>query len=254
MSTRRHITALMFFCLMPLSAMAQEITVAAAANLQFTLEEIKTTFEKETGVKVKTILGSSGKLTAQIENGAPFDVFMSADMDYPERLYSDGVTFGEPKIYAYGHLVLWTLKGVDLSKGVAGLSDASIKKIAIAASKVAPYGHQAVNTMKYNHLYPGISSKLVYGESISQVNQFITTEAADVGFTAKSVVLAPNMKDKGKWIEVDPQSYESIAQGAVILKYAQKQHAKSAQKFYDFLFSSPAREIFKKYGYTPGNE
>ena len=247
---RKYFITLMLVCLLPLSAMAEQITVAGAANVQFTLDELKAEFTKETGIDVKTVIGSSGKLTAQIENGAPFDVFMSADMDYPKRLYTDGVTLAEPKIYAYGYLVLWTLKDVDLSKGVAGLSDSSIKKIAIASPKVAPYGRQAVNAMKHNGLYPSISSKLVYGESISQVNQFITTQAADIGFTAKSVVLAPNMKDKGKWVDVGSQSYDPIAQSVVILRYASKNHSAEAQKFYDFLFSAPAQDIFKKYGYA----
>lgn len=246
---RKCLIALMMVCLLPLSAHAEQVIVAAAANVQFTLEELKAEFTKETGIDVKAIIGSSGKLTSQIENGAPFDVFMSADMDYPKRLNSDGITIGEPKIYAYGYLVLWTLKDIDLSKGMAGLSDESIRKIAIASPKLAPYGRQAVNAMKYNHLYPSITSKLVYGESISQVNQFITTKAVDVGLTAKSVMLAPHMKDKGKWVEVDTQSYEPIAQGAVILKHSQKQHATSAKKFYDFLFSSQAQDIYKKYGY-----
>lgn len=103
--------------------------------------------------------------------------------------------------------------------------------------------------MKHYHLYPGIASKLVYGESIAQTNQFITTGAADIGFTAKSVVLAPNMKDKGKWIEVDSEAYKPIAQGVVVLKYAQQNHSKEALEFYNFIFSAPAQEIFKKYGY-----
>ena len=230
-------------------AMAEEITVAAAANLQFTLEEIKTAFEQKTGDHIKIIIGSSGKLTAQIENGAPFDIFMSADMDYPKRLYQDGVTVTEPKIYAYGVLVLWTFNNIDLSQGVAGLADAQVKKIAIASPQTAPYGRQAVNAMKYFHLYPSIESKLVYGENIAQVNQFVTTKAADVGLSAKSVVLADHMKGQGEWIDVDPQAYQPIAQGIVILKYAEKEHLKSAQEFFDFLFSDQSQRIFEKYGY-----
>jgi len=246
---RKYFIASMFLYLLPISAMAGQITVAAAANVQFTLDELKSEFTKETGIDVKTVIGSSGKLTSQIENGAPFDVFMSADMDYPKRLSADGMTLEGPKIYAYGYLVLWTFKDLDLSKGVAGLSDTSIRKIAIASPRAAPYGRQAINAMKYNHLYPGIVSKLVYGESISQANQFITTGAVDIGFTAKSVVLAPHMKDKGKWIEVDPRIYEPIAQGVIVLKYAEQNHSKEARAFYDFLFSAPAQEILKKYGY-----
>ncbi len=233
-----------------LSAGQAGITVAAAANVQFTLEELKAQFTKETGIEIKTVVGSSGKLTSQIENGAPFDVFMSADMDYPKRLKMNGVSAGEPKVYAYGHLVLWTLTGSDLSKGVAGLSNDLIKKIAIATPKAAPYGREAINAIKHHHLYPGVESKLVYGESISQVNQFVITQAADVGFTAKSIVLASHMRDKGTWVDVDPQSYEPIAQGVVMLKQASINNLTDAQKFYEFLFSTSAQEIFKKYGYS----
>jgi len=236
--------------ILPLSAFAEDLTVAAAANVQFTVEELKNVFEQETGLKVRTIIGSSGKLTTQIENGAPFDIFLSADMDYPETLYKEGLVYKEPKIYAYGTLVLWTLRNnVDVSKGIAILADPSIKKIAIANPKNAPYGRKAVDALKFSHLYQGVNKKLVYGESISQVNQFIVAQAADIGFTAKSIVLSSEMKDKGKWVEVDPQSYERIAQGAVMLKYAQRQHLAAAEKFYDFLFSDKAKDIFKKYGY-----
>src|SRR4051812_31868425 len=119
---KRYLIVLIFLCMMPLSARAEKlgqagITVAAAANVQFTLDELKAEFTKETGITVKSVIGSSGNLTSQIENGAPFDLFMSADVDYPKRLYKDGVTTGEPKIYAYGCLVLWSLKDADLSKG-----------------------------------------------------------------------------------------------------------------------------------------
>ena len=206
---------------MPLSAFASDITVAGAANVQFTLDDLKAEFTKETGIGVKTIIGSSGKLTSQIENGAPFDVFLSADMKYPAKIHKDGFSPDAPKVYAYGVLVLWTMKNFDLSKGVNVLNDPAIQKIAIADPQVAPYGREAVNALKFYRLYDQLQKELVLGESISQANQFITTGAADLGFTAKSVVVAPNMKDKGKWVEVDPQSYKPIAQGVVVLKYAQ---------------------------------
>jgi len=233
----------------PLTAFAGDITVAAAANVQFTLDDLKAEFTRETGIGVKAVIGSSGKLTSQIENGAPFDVFLSADMKYPAKVYKDGFSLQAPKVYGYGVLVLWTIKDLDLSKGISVLSDAAIGKIALADPQLAPYGREAVNALKFYKLYESLQKKLVMGESISQANQFITTGAADIGFTAKSIVLAPNMKDKGKWIEVDPQAYKPIAQGVIVLKYAQQDHLKEAAEFYDFLFSSPAQEIFKKYGY-----
>lgn len=230
-------------------ALAAELTVAVAANVQYTFEELKAAFEKETGTTVKSVVGSSGKFTAQIENGAPFDVFLSADMSYPQTLEKEGLTVNSPKIYAYGVLVLWTLNDVDLSKGIEAVADSTVKKIAIASPVTAPYGRQAVNALKHDNLYAQVHNKLVYGESIAQANQFITSKAADLGFTAKSVVLAPNMKGQGKWIEVDKDTYESIAQGVVVLKHAQKGNLEEAQKFFDFLFSPAAQEIFRKYGY-----
>jgi molybdate transport system substrate-binding protein len=246
---KTFIFVLAFLLTLPLVSFAGEITVAGAANVQFTLDDLKAEFTKETGIDVKTVIGSSGKLTAQIENGAPFDIFLSADMKYPATLYKEGFSLRSPKAYAYGVLVLWTMKDMDLSKGVDILTNSSIGKIALANPEVAPYGRQAVNALKFYKLYDQLQKKIVLGESISQANQFITTQAADIGFTAKSVVLADNMKDKGKWVEVDPQSYEPIAQGVIVLRYAQKDHAKEASEFYEFLFSAPAQEIFKKYGY-----
>ena len=246
---KKYFTVLLLSLLLPVLAMADQVTVAAAANLQYTLEDLKAQFTKETGINVKDVIGSSGNLTSQIENGAPFDVFLSADMKYPQAVYKDGFSLRPPKVYAYGVLVLWTMKDMDLSKGVKVLSGPDVKKIALADPQLAPYGRQSVNVMKFYHLYPFISSKLVYGQNISQTNQFIATGAADIGFTAKSVVLAPDMKDKGKWGELPPQAYKPIAQGAVVLKYGQKHHAIEARAFYDFLFSPSARKIFKKYGY-----
>lgn len=243
------ILTLVIICIFPALSLAQELTVAVAANVQFAFQEIESLFEKKTGIIVKAVVGSSGKLTAQIENGAPFDVFLSADMDYPQALYEKGLTLDQPRIYVYGTLVLWTMNGVDLSKGISVINDPSVKKIAIASPDTAPYGRQAINAVKHVQLYDQIENKLVYGESIAQVNQFITTGAADVGFTAKSVVLAPNMKDQGKWIEVDQNLYKPIAQSAVILKNAEKENRNTAQEFYEFLFSSDVKQIYKNYGY-----
>ncbi len=240
---------LAFVSALPLAAFAGDITVAGAANVQFTLEDLKAEFTGETGIGVKTVIGSSGKLTSQVENGAPFDVFLSADMKYPAKLYKDGFSSQAPKVYAYGTLVLWTMKDMDLSKGVSVLSDPGIQKIALANPELAPYGRQAVNALKFYKLYDQLQKELVLGESIAQANQFITTGAADIGFTAESVVLSPNMKGKGKWIEVDPQSYQPIAQGVVVLRYGDQNNSKEAQEFFNFLFSAPAQEIFKKYGY-----
>src|SRR3989338_11621501 len=233
---------------LPVASLAEELTVAVAANLQYTFTELKSAFEADSGIVIKEIIGSSGKFISQIENGAPFDLFLSADMDYPMTLYKKGLAYHAPEIYVYGTLVLWTLKDLDLSRGIEVLRDPSIQKIAIPIPKTAPYGWQAINALNHFKLYDEVSEKLVYGESIAQTNQFITTMASDIGFTAKSVVLAENMKDKGKWIEIETQAYDPIAPGVVILKHA-PDHLPAAQKFYDFLFSKQARDIYQKYGY-----
>ena len=228
---------------------AESLTVAVAANVQYPFEELKSIFETQTGITIQEIVGSSGKFASQIENGAPFDLFLSADMELPQVLYKKGLTYNEPKIYAYGTLVLWTRKDLDLSKGIEVLKSTAIQTIVLPNPQTAPYGRQAVNALKYYKLYDQIEKKLIFGESIAQVNQFITTQASDIGFTAKSSVLSPNMKNQGKWMEIDKSAYEPIAQGAVILKYAQQHCLPAAQKFFEFLFSKEAQDIYQEYGY-----
>lgn len=229
----------------------QKITVAIAANVQFVMNELKNEFQKETGITVDIVPGSSGKLNAQIKQGAPYDVFVSADMNYPQDLYASGFAVDSPKVYAQGALVLWTagsaLKPV---KDLKVLTNADAKKIAIANPETAPYGKAATEAMKYFNVYDAVKTKLVYGESISQASHFIATQSADIGFTAKSIVLSDEMKGKGIWVDVDKKSYSPILQGVVILKYGKDNHADAAKKFYDFLFSKKAKAWFVKFGYT----
>ncbi|HXA01277.1 MAG TPA: molybdate ABC transporter substrate-binding protein, partial [Cytophagaceae bacterium] len=179
-----------FFLLTGSKFQENKVTIAVAANAQYPMKEIEKQYEKETGKDIELIIGSSGKLTAQIREGAPFDIFLSADMEYPQTLYKEGLTLSEPKIYAYGSLVLWTLKDIDLlNMNVLLLPE--VKVIAIANPKVAPYGQAAIDVMNHYKLYDKAEPKLVYGESISQVNQYINSKTADIGFTAKSIVLSP---------------------------------------------------------------
>jgi len=229
---------------------AGEITVAVAANVQYAFEEIKDAFQSQTGIGIKEVIGSSGRLAVQIENGAPFDVFLSADTDYPNALNDKGLTYGDPKIYAYGALVLWAMNKIDLSNGLAILVDPSIDKIAVASPGTSPYGRQAVRAMEYEKIYGQVKHKLVYGESIAQVNQFIFSQAADIGLTSQSSVFAHSMKGQGTWIEADQNIYEPIAQGAVILKHAQQNSLPEAKQFLDFIFSKDGRAVFEKYGYV----
>lgn len=221
-----------------------KITVAVAANAQFALEEIKVLYEKETGLKVDLVKGASGKLTAQIREGAPFDVFVSADTVYPHTLNKEGLTAERPQIYAYGALVLWAIHG-PAPKDIHTLHDPLIRKVAIANSRLAPYGEAAVQALKYYKLYDKIESRLVYGESLSQVSQYVLSGAAQAAFTSRSIVVSAEMKGQGKWIEVDSKAYSPLAQSAVLLKSAPPE----AKKFYRYLFSPSCKSIWKKYGY-----
>lgn len=245
---KKFLLALILILSLPLVSFASEITVAAAANLSPLMDELVAEFENISKDKINVVTGSSGKLTAQIENGAPFDVFLSADTKYPNTLYHEGLTIRKPRVYAYGLLVLWSTRLKDLS-GMGILAEDVVKKIALANPSVAPYGRETVNALKYFKLYKLLQGKLVYGENISQTNDFVISGSADIGFTSKSTVLAPTLKEKGVWIEISPESYQPIAQAAVILNHARKSSIDAAQSFFNFLFTPEARKIFKKYGY-----
>lgn len=226
----------------------QNLTIAAAANTQYAMGEIKESFEQETGQPVTLIFGSSGKLTAQIVESAPYDIFISADMKYPQSLFEKGLALEAPGIYAKGALVLWTFDP-ELYPDLEVLRSEKVKKIAMANPQTAPYGVASEEVLRNAGLYEKLVSKLVFGESIAQTNQYLSTQAAEIGFTAKSVVLSKEMEGKGRWLDIDPGHYSAIEQGAVILKVSEQRNAALARQFYDFLFSEQAQEIFKKYGY-----
>lgn len=229
---------------------AQDLSVAAAANVRFALEEIEKAFEAKTKLKVEINYSSSGKLSTQITQGAPFDVFVSADEEYPQALQKAGMTANTPKVYAQGSLVLWTAQpGWELKSDGKILLNAKVKKIAVANAKTAPYGRAAIEWLKKKGLYASVENKLVYGESIAQTTQYIMAGACEVGLTAKSLALSEEMKGRGTWIEIDPKLYEPIRQAAVITTHGQKQHYTASRKFFDFLFSPEAKKIWKQYGY-----
>jgi molybdate transport system substrate-binding protein len=238
-----------FLAILPASAFADTLTVAVAANVQYTFDDLQTEFKRDTGHDLKPVFNSSGKFAAQIMSGAPFDVFLSADMEFPEKLYKEGFTAAAPKAYAYGVLVLWTMNDFDLKNWQSTLAGPAVKKIAIANPKTAPYGREAVSALNHLKLYEALRPKFVYGESIAQTNQYIHSKAADAGFTAKSVVASPEMQGQGTWIELPKDAYQPIAQGAVILRHGQQTKPKLAQQFYDFMYSAKARAILERHGY-----
>src|ERR1700693_6004904 len=190
--TRTLITllAIMFLCQL---CAAQTITVAAAADLQFAMQDVAAKFQKQTGKEVKLIYGSSGNFFQQLQNGAPFDMFFSANLDYAKKLEIAGLAEpGSYYEYARGKIVLWVPKdsALDLSSGLQALLTPSIKKIAVANPQHAPYGQAAVAAMQKAGIYDKVKDKFVLGENISQTASFIITGSADVGIVALSLDLS----------------------------------------------------------------
>ncbi len=227
-----------------------KVVVATAANVQFVIKELQKEFEKNSDTRLEIVVGSSGKLTAQIREGAPFDLFVSADTRYPQEIYDNGGGETAPKVYARGALVLWTSDSTSTPE-LQILANPDIKKIALANPETAPYGTAAVQVLEKAGIYELVKGKLVYGESIAQTTQYIATGAADVGFTALSIVLSPEMKNKGRYVKLDSATYAPIDQAAVLLKHSETSPKREkSQEFYDFLFSEKAKVIFRKYGYS----
>lgn len=237
--------------------MGQEITVAAAADLNFALKEIAQKYEGKSGTKVRLTFGSSGTFFTAIQNGAPYDVYFSADFDYPKQLEAAGLT--EPGTlyeYALGRLVLWAPKTsrLNVNDGMRLLTDASVRKIAIANPKHAPYGRAAEQAMKAAGVYEKAAPKLVLGENISQAAQFAQTGNADVGLIALALVIHPSNNaqggapgTEGKYWLVPPEMYTPIRQAAVVIKNSRQKDA--AKKFLEYVKSDEARAILKKFGF-----
>lgn len=228
--------------------LAGEIKVAVAANVSYAMPELKKEFAKHyPDIKVRETLSSSGKLTAQIKHGAPYEIFMSANMKYPNTLYKDALAITKPMIYAQGSLAYLSSKKLDFSKGIELVKD--LRKIAIANPKTAPYGKASVEAMKNAKIYKDIKEKLVYAESIAQTVTY-ALNATDIGFVAKSTLYSQKMKQykKGEnWSDVDSTLYTPINQGIVLLKKAKENS--EAKAFYDFMLSDSAKKILKEFGY-----
>ena len=230
--------------------MAGTIQIAVAANVSYAIDDLKKAFNKVSpDTKVQVVLGSSGKLTAQIKHGAPYQLFMSANMKYPEALYRDKIAVTEPVVYAQGTLAYLSNKPQKFSQGMAVLQEVNIKKIAIANPKTAPYGKATVEAMKNASVYEAIKNKFVFAESASQTVSYTVT-ATDIGFIAKSSLYSQKMKQYKKgihWAEVDPKLYTPIKQGIVILKKGALNSEVKA--FYDFILSQEAKKILIDFGY-----
>ena len=233
---------------MLLSLHATTLNIAVAANVSYAIKPIVSAFEsKHKDIKIQPVLGSSGKLTTQIMHNAPYTLFMSADLSYPQKLYKEGFALSAPRVYAKGKLVILSKKPRDFSKGLALLKEKKIRKIAVANPKTAPYGRATKDALSKVGLYKKLHKKFVFGESIGQTFIY-TMRATDIGIVAKSLLFSDKLKNLqvGKnYIEIDPTLYTPISQGVVLLKKADA----NTKLFYKFLFSKEAKEIFEHYGY-----
>jgi molybdate transport system substrate-binding protein len=229
-----------------------ELLVAAAADLNPALHDIALQFEKKTGTRIKLSFGASGALTQQIQNGAPFDLFFSADMDYPKHLIADGQA-DAPSLYQYslGKLVLWVPANSPLDverQGMAVLLDSSVRKIAIANPQHAPYGRAAVAALKHAGLYDRLSDRFVMGENVSQAAQFAESGNAQAGFVALAHAMSPAVKSLGKFWVVPADYYPPLEQGVVVL--SRSLHKKEAADFLQYLRTKDASEVLRQYGFT----
>ncbi len=234
------------------SATKREIRVAAAADLKFAFDELVADFqETHPEIAVTVTYGSSGNFFSQLSNGAPFDLFLSADVDYPRKLIEKGLAFKESEFqYAVGQIVVWVPNNspLDLEKlGIRAVVDPSVKKLAMANPKHAPYGRAAEAAMKTLGVFEQAQDRLVVGENISQTAQFVESGAADVGIIALSLAMAPALRDKGRYWIVPLDAYPRLLQGGVILSWAKDREATQALR--DFVMSKSGRGILKRYGF-----
>lgn len=231
------------------SIQAQKVNVAAAANLRYVLEEIKTAYLKcHPKSTVNLTFGSSGTLVQQISNGATFDIFLAADNEFPLKLKDKGLTVGPMKTYAFGKLALYSTT-LDVEKlGIAALKEASVKKIAVANPETAPYGERAVELLKSLGLYEMTKSKLVIAENISQAAQYAFTGNVEIGFVALSLALAPEMAGKGSCFVIPARMYKPVEQACILIKRPVLNT--EAVRFRTYVLSAATKSIWEKYGYT----
>lgn len=227
--------------------------VAAAADLSPALNDLNSEFKRRTGVEVRVTLGASGTLYSQIVNGAPFDIFLSADSGYPRSLAQQGYVRGEVKDYALGHIVLWFQRELvaHAKPGPELLESLQVRKVAIANPEHAPYGRAAVAALKSLHVYEQTQPKLVIGESVSQTAQFALSGSVQAAVLPLTTVKSPRMRDKGQFWPIPQQDYPSILQSAVLL--ASSTH-KAGPQYLDFLLSPEGQAILRRHGFSPAAE
>jgi len=231
------------------------VRVAAASDLNAAMADAIARFSATRPIDVGVSYGSSGVFYAQLLNGAPFDVFLSADAEYPRQLAARGLAPpGSDFVYAIGRLVVWVARGssIDVARdGLQALAAPSVAHVAIANPEHAPYGRAAVAALRWARLDEQLKPKLVFGESVAQALQFAEAGAADAAIVARALVSAPALKDRGRWADVPPEAYPRIEQRGVVLAKAADPQA--ARAFRDFIVSGDGRAILEQYGFIlPG--
>jgi molybdate transport system substrate-binding protein len=244
----RKLSGLILLIFISSAVPAQDkILVAAASDLRFALDSVISQFNLTHDGTVDVTYGSSGKLSEQIMNGGPFDLFFSADILYPQALKKSGQAASEIYQYGKGRIVVWSKKMDPAKNDIRSLLDPSVKKIAIANPQHAPYGKRAMESIAYYKL--AITDKLVYGENISQTAQFISTGAADIGIIALSLALSPNMKNEnGKYFLIPETSHQPLIQGAIITRTGRDK--KLASDFFEYTKGDVAKAILKYFGFS----
>ena len=247
--SRRLLFALLL--LATFRARAENLSIAAAANFTGPLEALTAEFKKRNpSTKVTVATGASGSLIAQIKNGAPYDVFLSADLEYPQALVGSGEAEASSLFtFAFGRLVLWTTRpSVQLASVAEAVRDPMVQKIAIANPDTAPYGRAARQVLGDLGVWADAFPKLVLGENITQTAQFVETGNADLGFVSLSVVLAPKLREKGRWLDVPARLHAPLAHGAVLTRRGAKSTA--GKQFLEFLRTPAAKLILESFGYA----
>lgn len=242
---------LFFATLAPAAVDHTKVSVAAASNLVYVLDALAAEFARTSpDIELSLLTGASGSLVAQIRHGAPCDIFLSADRDYPEALIASGhAERSSFTVFATGRLVFWTTRArLALESIPAVVRDSSVRKLAIANPATAPYGRATLQVLAALDLTADATPKLVIGDNITQTAQFIETGHADAGFVALSLVLSPRLKDRGRWLEIPAELHLPLEHAAVLTPRGAARPA--ALRFLDFLRSAPAREIFLRHGYS----
>jgi molybdate transport system substrate-binding protein len=246
--------ALFAVCLALAGSAAQSsrtLRIAAASDLQAALPELVTRFERDSGADVTVSFGSSGNFFAQIQNGAPYDVYLSADIDYPRQLVASGHADGSSLYrYATGRVVLWTRKdsGIDVSRGLRALTDSRVTRIAIANPKYAPYGRAAEAALRHDKVYDAVRGKLVFGENISQTAQLVDSGNAGVGLIALSLAVGPALSSRGTYSEIPATAHPPIDQAVVIISAST--HKMLAREFLTYLKRADVSQHLHRFGFT----